>query len=311
MAIHLVVSLLLILFLFAHAWARDLLVVTTIFPLKEFGQAVSGERAKVVLLLPPGSEPHTWEPKPSDIVNVSQADLFIYVSKEMEPWVPDFVNSVKNENLEVLVASEFLPESTGQGTLAHDDNEQNPGRDKASERAYRDPHIWLDFSYDQIIVDTIATVLAAMDPEGATYYKKNAEEYNGKLRALDEQYRGTLTRCERKEIFLGSHAAFAFLVERYGLQQIALYGFSPNAEPTPRKMVEIVRLAKEHHAQAIYFEELVSDKLAKTIAREVGARALVLNPGANLTRAQIKAGVTFLSLMEQNLENLRDGLSCQ
>jgi zinc transport system substrate-binding protein len=101
------------------------------------------------------------------------------------------------------------------------------------------------------------------------------------------------------------------MARRYGLEQIALYGVSPNSEPTPKKMAEVIRMAKDHRVKAIFFEDLVNDRLARTIAREVGVETLVLHPGANLTKAQIEAEITFLSLMEENLENLKYGLSCK
>lgn len=110
---------------------------------------------------------------------------------------------------------------------------------------------------------------------------------------------------------MGSHAAFAYLAQQYGLTQIALYGISPNAEPTPKKMAEVITAAKHYQAKAIYYEELVSDKLAKTIAQETGAKTLVLSTGENLTQKQIEAKVSFLALMEQNLENLKYGLACK
>jgi zinc transport system substrate-binding protein len=283
------------------------LVITTVFPLKEFAEAVGGDRTVVELLLPPGAEPHTWEPKPSDIVNLSRSDVFVYVSDEMEPWVRGITRSINNKNLRVLEAGQEL--SLGRRDQNTDEHHHSEHEGEAIN--YGDPHIWLDFSYDQIIVDTIGKVFAAVDPEGAGYYHKNAAAYKKKLSRLDAQYGQALNNCEHKEIILGSHAAFGLMAKRYGLRQVPLYGFSPDAEPTPRKMAEIITLARDHGAKVIYFEEFVSDKLARTIAREVGAKTLVLNPGANVTREQIDAGVTFLGLMEENLENLKNGLNCQ
>ena len=291
-------------------WAKDMVVVTTIFPLQEFAGAVGGERAQVTLLLPPGAEPHTWEPRPSDIVTLSRADIFIYVSNEMEPWVPGILKSITPGNLTVYQAGQWLPKRSGQGHSSYQDESHLHGQNEEAGEHAGDPHLWLDFSFDQTIVDNIAEAFVALDPEQRDYYLHNAQAYKAKLSELDAQYRATLGKCDRRELILGGHAAFGFLVERYGLRQIALYDFSPNAEPTPRKMAESINLAREHEAQAIFFEELVSDKLAKAIAREVGAKTLVLNPGANLSKKQIETGVTFILLMEQNLENLRDGLGC-
>ena len=289
--------------------AQAFSVITTIFPLKEFAQEVGGERVKVYLLLPPGAEPHTWDPKPSDIVKLSRADVFICIGAEMEPWVQGILKSLNNPKLQIIEASNEVPLIGTDKAYRHHHGE---GTDK--ERPHFggvDPHIWLNFEYDLKIVDKIASALRNKDPEGAVYYLKNAEEYKEKLKNLDLKYQKELSNCKCREFILGGHAAFAYMAQRYGLRQIPLYGLSPNSEPTPKRMAKVITMAKNYRVPAIYFEELVNDNLAKAIAKEVGAKTLVLNPGANLTRKQIESRVTFLSLMEKNLENLKYGLSCQ
>jgi zinc transport system substrate-binding protein len=285
--------------------AEDVSVITTIFPLTEFAQAVGGDRVNVTQLLPPGAEAHTWEPRPSDIVRLSRADVFIYIGAEMEPWVAGILATIENSKLVIIEASQGLP------LLRADQTESLDSYHKHESGQRYDPHIWLNFDYDQKIVDKITAALSKRDPEGILLYQKNAEAYKVKLRDLDRRYRKESGECDSKEIILGSHAAFAYLAQQYGLRQIPLYGISPNAEPTPKKMAEVITLAKNHQAKAIYYEELVSDKLAKTIAQEMGAKTLVLSTGENLTQKQIEAKVSFLGLMEQNLENLKYGRACK
>jgi len=110
---------------------------------------------------------------------------------------------------------------------------------------------------------------------------------------------------------LGGHSAFGYLARRYNLKQIALYGLSPDSKPSPRQLVEIVELAKKHKIKIIYFEKYISHELARVIAQEVGAKTLVLNPAANLSRKELESGVTFFDIMERNLKNLKNGLLCQ
>jgi zinc transport system substrate-binding protein len=300
---------LLFLFIFLpEACAGQCSVMTTIYPLTDFAQAVGGDRVKVTQLLPPGAEAHTWEPKPSDIVKLSRADVFIYIGSEMEPWVSGILKTIKNPKVVIIEASQGLPllradQTDAGGEKHYHGHESTHGR--------FDPHIWLNFDYDQKIVDKITAGLSKRDPEGILYFQKNAEAYKAKLRDIDLRYRKELGGCSSKEFILGSHAAFAYLAQQYGLTQIALYGVSPNAEPTPKKMAEVITVAKHYQAKAIYYEELVSDKLAKTIAQETGAKTLVLSTGENLTQRQIEAKVSFLALMEQNLENLKYGLACK
>ncbi|MEW6163115.1 MAG: metal ABC transporter substrate-binding protein [Nitrospirota bacterium] len=282
---------------------KRLKVVTSLFPLKEFAQAVAGKRAEVDLLLPPGAEPHTWEPKPSDIVRLSKADIFIYIGAGMEPWIHDILKGVNKPDLIVVEVSHSLT------FIRSDANHRHEGEHIHAHEF--DPHIWLDFEYAQRIVDKITEAFIKKDVEGINYYQENAEVYKDRLRDLDRKYREALKECRHREIIHGGHSAFAYLAKRYDLKQIPLYGISPDSEPTPKRLARITELAKRHRIRAIYFEAFVSDKLARAIARDVGAKTLILNPGANLTREQLKSGVTFLSMMEKNIENLRYGLECR
>jgi zinc transport system substrate-binding protein len=170
--------------------------------------------------------------------------------------------------------------------------------------------LWLDIDNDIKIVNRIAEIFSFKDPGGASYYAENASKYNKKLTFLDTKYKKELQHCQHRKFVFGGHAAFAYLAKRYGLEQIPLYGINPEAEPTPKKLAELVKISQKYRIQYIYFEELVSDKLARVMAQEVGAQTLVLNTGANLTRGQFRKGITFLNIMEQNLESLKRGLGC-
>jgi len=288
---------------------RKIRVVTSVFPLMEFARAVCGDRGEVHLLVPPGAEIHTWQPRPSDIVRLSSADLFIFIGSSLEPWLQDILDAVQNPNLRTLEASQgiSLIERDSTGIEHEGEHEKEPVHDTEGV----DPHIWLDFQNDQIIVDKIAAALSELDPEGNSIFKKNASVYKQKLRALDEKFKRSLEKCAHKVFILGGHAAFGYMARRYGLRQISLYGVSPDSRPTPKKLIEIVELAKKYKINVIFFEFSVSDELARVLAREVGAKTLVLNPGANLTREELEMGKTFFDIMEENLENLKDGLICR
>lgn len=276
-------------------------VVSTIFPLMEFSKAVCGERGEVSLLLPPGAEVHTWRPRPSDIIKVSSTDLFIYIGADLEPWIHDLLESIKNPGLRVLEAGQALPAGEKDRSSHH----------HANNHETLDPHIWLDFGMDQLIVDKIATMLTEIEPGNSSYFQKNASLYKEKLRRLDQKFKDSLKDCAHRTLILGGHSAFGYLAKRYNLEQISLYGLSPDAKPTPKQLVEVVELAKKHAIKTIYFEIYVSDELAKVLAKEVGARTLVLNPAANLTKEQLNSGTTFFDIMKKNLENLRNGLLCK
>ena len=276
-------------------------VVTTIFPLKEFAQAVCQDKAQVELLLPPGAEVHTWRPRPTDIVRLTKADLLIYIGADLEPWIHDLLKGIKNPKLKILEASSALSLREGK-QISHP-----PGE----EHHRLDPHIWLDFQMDQVIIEKIALSLSDIDPENSLFYHKNSNLYKARLQKLDQKFRDTLKDCAQRTFILGGHSAFGYLARRYNLKQIALYGLSPDSKPSPRQLVEIVELAKKHKIKIIYFEKYISHELARVIAQEVGAKTLVLNPAANLSRKELESGVTFFDIMERNLKNLKNGLLCQ
>lgn len=278
-------------------------IITSVFPLAEFAKAVSGERGEVSLLIPPGAEIHAWQPRPSDIVRLSSANLFIFIGVNMEPWLDEVLKGIKNPGLRVLQARQELSLMRRESIDLQEEHEHKP--------ATMDPHIWLDFAYDQIIIDRITTALSELDPEGSLVYQQNASSYKEKLRKLDQKYQENLRDCLQRTFILGGHAAFGYLARRYNLQQVSLYGVSPDSRPTPKKLIEVVEYAREHKIKVIYFEAYVSDELAKVLAKEVDARILALNPGANLTNEEVRLGVTFFDIMEENLRNLKDGLNCR
>ena len=269
-------------------------VVTSVFPLLEFVGAVAGERGEVSLLLPPGAGVHTWQPRASDITRLSSADLFIYVGAGLEPWIPGLLRSSSSQKLKILAVADFLPlekkNEAGQSSI--------------------DPHVWLDFELDRMIVDRIAETVSGIDPSHASSYRLRATQYNQKLQHLDDRFSTSLGHCRQKIILLGGHAAFGYLTRRFNLQQLSLYGLSPDAEPSPSRLMETIRWAREHNIKAVYMEANSSPKMARVLAKEIQAELLILNTGENLNKKEWASGLTFFDIMEENLKSLEKGLLC-
>lgn len=260
-------------------------IVTTTYPLYEFAREIVWDKAVVSLLVPAGVEPHAFEPKPSYIARVRNADIFVFTSENLETWKDDLLNGVDNQKLVVVDASKF------------------------SDLIENDPHLWLDFENDKKIVDGIASVLASMDSANSAFYLGNAENYKKKLESLDEKFYSGLKNCKHRK-FITNHDAFGYLARRYNLEQIPVYGLSNENEPSPKKVKEIVDVLAQNKIKYIFFEELVNPKVTGTIAKEAGADILVLNDAPNLTPEQIQEGKSFISVMEENLANLKKGLEC-
>jgi len=308
---------------------QKLKIITTLFPTYDFVRQIGQDKVHVSLLLPPGVESHTFEPTPQDVVKINKADVFIYTGKYMEPWVEDLLKGVSSKNLTVVDASFGVAlmedvdhdEDKDHHEAEHDEgregDEEEHGHEVGEEREHhhhggKDPHIWTDLANDQIMVDTIAKVLAEKDPANSAFYLNNAHGYKAKLADLDRRFKEALSTAKYKKIIYGGHFAFGYFAKRYGLEHDSPYdGFSPNAEPSPKAIAELINKLKRSGMKYIYYEELLDPKVARIIAQETGAKLELLHGAHNVSKDELKSGVTFLGLMEENLKKLRVGLECQ
>lgn len=283
------------------AGSKPPVVVTTLFPQYDFARAIAGGRVQVLLLLPPGMEPHHFEPRPEDVARINGASLFIYTGSEMEPWVPKLIAGAEKNRFKVMDLSlgvTLLPV----GDAAKGGHRRVQGQ--------YDPHIWLDFGNAAMMVERIAEGIAAVDPAGAMQYRQRAELLKTELNNMDKRYREGLASCRSNVLLHGGHSAFGYLAKRYSLQYLATAGVDGSSEPAPRELARIVREARVAGVKAVFSEETVSPRVASVISREAGAVMLKLNAAHNLSHEDIARGVTFISLMDENLKNIRLGLEC-
>lgn len=278
---------------------KKLKVITTLFPLYDMAKRIGADKADVSLLLPPGVEAHSFEPKPSDIVKINEADVFVYTGKFMEPWAEEVIKGAANKNLIVADASQGAKMIPG---VFHDADEP---------AGSLDPHIWLDFDNAKIMVKNIMQAFQLKDRPNKDFYEQKAEDYSNKLTELDTLYKTTLAACKDKEIVYGGHYAFGYMAKRYGLKYLAAQGVSPNAEPTANDLVKLVEQIKKDKIRYVFYEELTSPKIAETIAGETKAKLLLLNAAHNLSRDQFEQGLSFFDILKKDLENMRVGLECK
>ncbi|MGD8297915.1 MAG: zinc ABC transporter substrate-binding protein, partial [Desulfobacterales bacterium] len=176
----------------------------------------------------------------------------------------------------------------------------------------KDPHIWVDLAYAQQMVDTIAEAFVQKDPENKDYYLNNAKEYNAKLAALDARFLKTLANCKQDTIIYGGHFAFGYFAKRYNLAHESPYeGFAPNAEPSPKAIGELIEKVEASGIKVIYHEELLDPKVARTVSQETGVKLELLHGAHNVSKDELKAGVTYLDIMNENYDKLKVGLECQ
>jgi len=266
------------------------LVVATIYPLWEFARQVAGDRADVVSLVPAGVEPHDWEPAPRDVSQVRRAAVFVHTGTNLDGWAEKLLADLTGRRGVVVNARGGLSLLTVGGTT--------------------DPHVWLDPTLARVQVLSIAGALEQADPAGRATYAENAKAFVVRLDALDLAFAAGLADCARREV-VTSHAAFAYLARRYRLTQVPVMGVSPEAEPSPADLAAIVRTAQRLKVTHVFYETLVSPRLAETLSREIGATPLPLDPIEGVSPAEAAAGTGYLELMRANLANLRIALGCR
>ncbi|MFG2104803.1 metal ABC transporter substrate-binding protein [Micromonospora echinaurantiaca] len=274
-------------------------VVAAFYPLQFVAERVGGDAAAVSNLVKPGAEPHDLELNPRQVGQVTEAELVVYL-KGFQPAVDEAVaQNAADRSFDVATVQPLLDASAG--GHAHEGEEAG----HADEAGAKDPHLWLDPTRLAAVADRLAERFGQADPARAADYTARAAALRTDLAKLDAEYTEGLKTCQRREIVV-SHTAFGYLAERYKLEQIGLTGLSPEVEPAPQRLAEVAEEAREHGATTIFFETLVSPKVAETIAAEVGARTAVLDPLEGLSADH----GDYLSVMRTNLETLRTALSC-
>jgi len=254
-------------------------VVAAFYPLAFAAERLGGPGFEVTNLTPPGAEPHDLELTPQEVARIQTASVVLYLSHGFQPAVSKAVERAKGKKVDIL--SDLPLHAAEEAGLT------------------ADPHVWLDPMLFSRVTTRIGTVLG-----------RPSSSLVAALRSLDREYRQGLRDCKRHEI-VTSHAAFGYLASRYGLEQVSITGLAPEAEPTPKELAHVIQIVHRTHATTVFFETLVSPRLADTVAREVGARTAVLDPIEGLTPADKKNGDNYLTLMRRNLAALRKALACR
>ena len=277
-------------------------VLTSFYPMYDFACKIGGDCIDVTNMVPSGTEPHDWEPSTNDLKNLEKADVFIYNGADMEPWADDLLVS-RSDTLHVVEASENVELRTTDGE--HEHAHEHEGADH--HHGDFDPHVWLDPENAKIEMEAIRDALCAADPENSTVFQSNYEKYAAELDALDAEFREKLAPLPNRTIVV-AHEAFGYLCDAYGLTQVGIEGLSPDSEPDPGRMAEVIDFVRDRSISTIFFEELVSPKVAEAIASETGAQAKMLSPLEGLSDEQVAAGADYFSVMHDNLAALMEAL---
>ncbi|MFI7427521.1 metal ABC transporter substrate-binding protein [Micromonospora sp. NPDC049836] len=270
-------------------------VVAAFYPLQFLAERIGGPTVTVTNLVKPGAEPHDLELNPRQVGQVVDAELIVYLGG-FQPAVDEAVAQNGGDRAFDVADVQPLRADTG--------HRHGDGTEHEADGGGRDPHVWLDPDRLATIGDRLAERLGRADPDHAADYTSRATALRTDLARLDGEYAEGLRNCQRREI-VTSHTAFGYLAERYHLDQIGVTGLSPEAEPSPQRLTAVAAEARAHRATTIFFETLVSPKVAETVAREVGARTAVLDPIEGPP-----AEGDYLAAMRTNLQTLRTALDC-
>ncbi|MBH5318088.1 zinc ABC transporter substrate-binding protein [Paenibacillus sp. GSMTC-2017] len=280
-------------------------VVTSFYPLYFLATEIGGEHVHVDNLIAAGIEPHDWTPKSQDLNRASKAELFLYHGAGLETWANDFLKGLsKDSGVATKEMSLGIPLINSKEEEVHDHAEEDHGHEHSSDI---DPHTWVSPKSALILAKNVKDSLIEADSANTDYYVANYELVKEKIAKLDSEYTSQLATAKQRNMVV-SHHAFGYLARDYDLNQIAIMGISPDAEPRAQDIMKIAKFVKENDVKYIFFEELVSDQLATMLAGEANVKTMVLNPLEGLTKEQEKSGETYLNLMQRNLQNLMQAL---
>lgn len=281
-------------------------VVCSIFVPYDFARRIAGDRARVTMLLPPGVESHSYEPTPSDIITIENADLFLYVSEHTETWVTQITESLSRKAVKTVDIADAL------GIEVHDHDHEH-GHEHEEEHEHEehetDEHIWTNLETAADMVTLIADELAAADGENADYYAKNALSLKNEILSLRDDFAGLVSSSQRREIVSGSRFAMKNFTEEFGLEYTAAFDSCvDNTEPSAAVMAKIIDKINEDSIPVIFYEELTEPKIARAVSLETGAKMLLLHSCHNISASELKSGASYVSLMKQNYLNLKEAL---
>lgn len=290
-------------------------VVASFYPMADFSQKVGGDLVEVTNLVPAGTEPHEWEPSPSDIKAIQACDVFVYNGADMEGWVDDLLASADMSGVQVVEASKGITlraaDHDHDADEADDDAAKDADEQSGSDHDHEgthDPHVWLNPLNALAEMGNIRDGLIAADPSHEDDYQANYDEYAEKFEALDKECAKRLGATKGKVIVV-SHEAYGYLCDAYGLTQMPITGMDAEGEPDAQAMAQVIDFVRQNDVKVIFSEDLVSPKVAEQIANETGASCEVLNPIEGLTDDQLAQGEDYFSVMRSNLDELVSALN--
>lgn len=276
-------------------------ITTTIFPPYDFAREIADNKANVNMLLSPGTESHTYEPTPKDIIKIQKSDIFIYIGGESEEWVTDILKTIDTSKTTVLRLMDYI------SPLEEDDFDSEE-KDDGHETEY-DEHIWTSPKNAMIMTEKIADAICKCDNKNERTYRENEKNYKAKLNELDNSFSNTIKQGNRDTIVFGDRFPFAYFTNEYGLKYYAAFpGCSSESEPSAATMAQLIDVTKEKKVPVVFYVEMSNQKVADTICQASGAKKLLFHSCHTLTKDETDRGENYISIMQNNCKNLKEAL---
>ena len=285
-------------------------LVATIFTLYDFARATAKERASIKMLTPPGSSVHSYEPSPSDIKNIQNADIFLYIGGENDAWIERILSTLDTSKMKIVRLFDFVKLYEEAEELEKEEKEEEAGaKEHGKLEIEYDEHIWTSPKNAVLMINAIANVLCEKDSLNCESYEKNSKDYISQIEELSSELSQIVNSAKRKQIVVADRFPFRYLTEEYGLDYVAAFpGCSDQADASIATIAYLIKTIKNNKIPYIYYVELSNRNTAQTVAEQTGAKMLLLHSSHNLSKQDFEKGVTYLDLLKQNVENLKIGL---
>jgi len=285
-------------------------VVTTIFPAYDFARAVAGDKADIIMLLPPASESHSFEPRPQDIIKIQKSGVFVYVGGESDAWVKDILKSIDNPKMKTVAMMEcveIVEEEIVDGMQSEEKNGEK--KEGGEEEPEYDEHVWTSPRNAKLIARKISETLIEADSSNADVYRQNTEAYLSRLDTLDAKFKGVVDSAARKTLAFGDRFPFRYFADAYGLKYFAAFpGCATETEASIMTLTVLIVKIKKEKIPVVFHIELSNEKMANTISEATGAKVRLFHSCHNVTKADFEAGKTYLDFMNANADALREAL---
>lgn len=292
---------------------EGLSVVATIFPQYDFARQVMGSSDDLTMLLRPGQEVHSYEPTPQDIIAIQNCDLFIYVGGESDAWIEDVLEGMDTSHMVILSLMDLvdpLEEDTDSVLENPEEHSHEDGEATHLHEEEYDEHVWTSPKNAMLITQAICNALCNINPSNAQIYRQNTVAYLEQLEELDQDFREVIGSASRDTLIFGDRFPLLYFVREYGLNYYAAFpGCASETEPSAATVARLIDLVREEQVPVVYQIELSNGNIARSIADSSGAKVETFYTCHNITRDDFNAGETYLSLMERNVNSLKEALN--